>query len=128
MMDTIEHNPNTGIYPADDYIHAIEVRNTTRTLYISGTMGLDNNGVAGKTIENQLVLVWDNIRTILKSADMSVDNIVRLTSYMRSDKFMQANADARLEALNNRKIPTTAIIAQTLMEDWLIEIEVIAMA
>lgn len=107
-------------------MHAVEVRNATRTVYVSGTMGLKPDWTAGKDIHEQLELVWDNIRTILASANLTPDNIVRLTSYMRDSAFAGANAQARLKALGGRKIPTTAIVAETLVDDWLIEIEVIA--
>lgn len=125
-MRLIEHNPVDGIYPADDYVHAIEVREARRTLYVAGTMGLKPDWSAGKDIDEQLELVWSNIRTILASAGMSVDNIVRLTSYLRDRSYMTKNAEARLKALGSRKIPTTAIVAETLLDDWLVEIEVIA--
>jgi hypothetical protein len=75
-MEQVEHNPVEGIYPADDYVHAMEVRNPQRILYIAGTMGLRPDGSAGKDIDEQLELVWSNIRTILASADMTVDNVV----------------------------------------------------
>ena len=35
---------------------------------------------------------------------------------------------ARVKALGDRRIPTTAIVVQTLAEDWLVELEIIAMA
>ena len=59
---------------------------------------------------------------------MGVDSIVRLTSYMRDGSYAEANRDARLSALGGRRIPTTAIVVETLEPDWLIEIEVIAAA
>jgi enamine deaminase RidA (YjgF/YER057c/UK114 family) len=91
-------------------------------------MGLDEQGVAGRTLEDQLELIWSNIRTILASADMTVDNVMRLTSYLRDAAYAEANALARVKALGTRLIPTTAIVAQTLVSDWLVEIEVIAAA
>ena len=127
-MQRIEHNPVEGIYPADDYIHAVELRDPRRFLYVSGTMGLRPDWSAGKDIDEQLDLVWLNIRTVLAGAGMTVDNIVRLTSYLRDRSYMEKNAKARLGALGGRKIPTTAIVAETLMDDWLVEIEVIAAA
>ena len=127
-MQRIDHNPVEGIYPADDYIHAVELRDPQRFLYVSGTMGLLQDWSAGKDIDEQLDLVWSNIRTVLASAGMTVDNIVRLTSYLRDRSYMEKNAKARLKALGGRKIPTTAIVAETLMDDWLVEIEVIAAA
>lgn len=128
-MELIPRNPTVGIYPAsDDYVHAMEVRNPSRFLFVAGTMGLDATGVAGKDLATQLDLIWSNIRTILASADMSVANIVRLTSYLRDASYAEANAVARKQALQGRVIPTIAIVAETLVSDWLVEIEVIAAA
>jgi enamine deaminase RidA (YjgF/YER057c/UK114 family) len=125
----VVHDPATGIYPSTpDYVHAIEVRQPERILYVSGTMGLDERGVAGKTLAEQLELVWANLRAILASAGMTVDNIVRLTSYLRDAADAEENARARVAALGGRTVPTTAIVAQTLSSDWLVEIEIIAAA
>ncbi len=57
---------------------------------------------------------------------MTVDNIVRLTSYLRDASYADANGAARVRALGGRAVPTTAIVAETLVSDWLVEIEVIA--
>jgi 2-iminobutanoate/2-iminopropanoate deaminase len=127
-VQRIDHNPVEGIYPADDYIHAVEVRDPRRFLFVAGTMGLNPDWSAGRTVDEQLDLIWSNIRTILAGADMSVDNVVRATSYLRDRAYAEKNAAARLKALGGRKIPTTAIVAETLADDWLIEIEVIAAA
>lgn len=128
-MQMIPHEPSHGIYPAtSDYAHAMEVVAPQRLLFVSGTMGLDETGKPGATLDEQLALIWNNLRAILASANMSVDNIVRLTSYLRDPGFVEANQNARLAALGGRAIPTTAIVAQTLRADWLVEIEVIAAA
>jgi 2-iminobutanoate/2-iminopropanoate deaminase len=128
-METIVRNPTAGIYAATpDYVHALEVRNPSRFLYVSGTMGLDAKGVAGKTLAEQVALVWSNIATILASADMTVDNVVRVTSYLRDASYAEVNQNARLAALKGRIVPTTAIVVQTLLSDWLVEIEIVAAA
>jgi enamine deaminase RidA (YjgF/YER057c/UK114 family) len=128
-VKTIVRNPTAGVYPATgDYVHAIEVRGAERLLFVAGTMGLDAEGNPGRTLEQQLDLIWSNLRTILASADMTVDNIVRLTSYLSDPAYAEANAAARIAALGGRAIPTTAIVVQTLVSDWLVEIEVIAAA
>ncbi|MGO6690984.1 RidA family protein [Rhizobium johnstonii] len=126
-MEIIAHNPANGIYAASpDYIHALEVRHPSRLLFVSGTMGLDQQGIAAADLEGQLELIWSNLRAILTSADMTVDNIVRLTSYLSDGAFMEANQNARVRALGGRAVPTTAIIVETLRDDWLVEIEIIA--
>ncbi|MBY5347594.1 RidA family protein [Rhizobium leguminosarum] len=126
-MEMIAHNPANGIYAASpDYIHALEVRQPSRLLFVSGTMGLDQQGMAAADLEGQLELIWSNLRAILTSADMTVDNVVRLTSYLRDGTFMEANQNARVRALGGRAVPTTALIVETLRDDWLVEIEIIA--
>jgi enamine deaminase RidA (YjgF/YER057c/UK114 family) len=126
-MELVPRNPVDGVYPATaDYVHAMEVRAAERLLFVAGTMGLDEQGRPGATLDEQLELIWSNIRAILASAGMTVDNIVRLTSYLRDASYAEANAAARVAALGGRAVPTTAIIAQTLVRDWLVEIEVIA--
>jgi 2-iminobutanoate/2-iminopropanoate deaminase len=128
-LETIAHSPSDGVYAAtDDYVHALEVRDARRLLFVAGTMGLDSSGVPGTSLEEQLELVWANLAAILASADMTVDNIVRLTSYLRDASYADANARARVAALRGRVVPTTAIVAETLVSDWLVEIEVIAAA
>jgi 2-iminobutanoate/2-iminopropanoate deaminase len=128
-MQTLPHSPSAGVYPAGaDYLHALEVRDPARFLFVSGTMGLDPSGLPGTTLAEQLELVWSNLRAILASADMTVDNIVRLTSYLRDAAYAEPNAAARVAALGGRAIPTTAIVVHTLENSWLIEIEVIAAA
>lgn len=128
-METVPRNPTEGIYPATgDYVHALEVRGASRLLFVSGTMGLDAAGRPRATLEEQLELVWSNIRTILASAELTVDNVVRLTSYLTDATYAEANARARVEALGGRLVPTTAIVVETLDPGWLVEIEVIAAA
>lgn len=126
-MELIPHNPSEGVYSTGgDWVHALEVRGAARLLFVSGTMGLRSDFSAPETLEEQLECVWNNIRTILASAGMTVDNIVRLTSYLRDASYAEANARARIAALGDRRIPTTAIVAQTLEPDWLVELEIIA--
>lgn len=128
-MFAIPLNPTSGIYASGaDYAHAMEVIEPRRTLYVSGTMGLEADGRAGQDLDAQLALVWQNIRVILAAAEMSVDNIVRVTSYLTDRSQVDANQNARVAALGGRAVPTTAIVVQTLRDDWLVEIEVIAAA
>ena len=128
-MELIPHNPTEGVYATGgDWVHAMEVRGAERMLFVSGTMGLRPDFTAPPTVEEQLTCVWNNIRAILASAGMTVDNIVRLTSYLRDASYAEANAQARIRALGERRIPTTAIVVETLQPDWLIELEIVAAA
>jgi 2-iminobutanoate/2-iminopropanoate deaminase len=126
-METITHDPADGVYATTpDYVHALELRGAQRLLLVSGTMGLDAQGAPGADLEAQLALVWSNLRAILASAGMTVDDIVRVTSYLRDAGYAEANGRARVAALGGRTVPTTAIVVGTLSPGWLVEIEVIA--
>jgi 2-iminobutanoate/2-iminopropanoate deaminase len=128
-VTAIPHDPTDGVYATDsDWVHAMEVRAAERLLFVSGTMGLDPGGAPGTGIEEQLELVWANLRAILASAQMTTANVVRVTSYLRDAAYAEANARARMAALGGRAVPTTAIVAETLLTDWLVEIEVVAAA
>ena len=120
-------NPTEGVYAATpDYVHAMEVSNPSRLLFVSGTMGLDADGNAGRDLSEQLDLIWSNLRAILADAGMSTANIVRVTSYLADRAHAETNQNARVAALDGRIVPTTAIVVQTLRDDWLVELEIVA--
>lgn len=122
-------NPDSEIYAATpDYIHALEVSGASRQLFVSGTMGLNQDATPPATLDEQLILVWDNLRAILSAAQMTTDNIVRVTSYLTNADFAEKNQNARLKALGSRRVPTTAIVVKTLVPEWMIEIEIVAAA
>ena len=128
-METIVHDPADSIYATTgDYVHALELREPRRLLFVSGTMGLDANGEPPATLAEQLELVWANVRTILGAAGMATRDIVRVTSYLRDAAYAESNGAARVAALGGRRVPTTAIVVETLSPGWLIELEVIAAA
>ena len=129
-MEIVEHSPSDGIYApvGGEYAHAAEVRNPTRFLYTSGTMGLDPEGAAGKDIKAQIGLVWDNLRRLLAAADMTVDNVVRVVQYIRDAEYDEPVTRARVDALGGRLVPTIMMCAQTLVPEWLVEVEIIAAA
>jgi enamine deaminase RidA (YjgF/YER057c/UK114 family) len=128
-MDIATLNPADGIYtPTDDYVHGIEVRGLQRLVFVAGTMGLRADGEPGRDLDEQLELVWGNIGRILAEAGMTVDNIVRVTSYLRDAAHADRNGEARVQALAGRIVPTTAVVVETISPGWLVEIEVVAAA
>lgn len=48
--------------------------------------------------------------------------MVRLTSYLSDGACVETNQNTRLQALGGRAVATTAIIVETLRDDWLVEI------
>ncbi len=127
LVRTTTLAPSDGIYEATpDYAHGIEVTDISRFVFVAGTMGLDPRGKPGADLSSQLTQIWANIARILAEAEMTVDNVVRVTSYLTNAEQAAANGAARVAALAGRIVPTTAIVVQTLSPDWLVEVEVIA--
>ncbi|MEM9145973.1 MAG: RidA family protein [Pseudomonadota bacterium] len=91
-------------------------------------MGLASTGWAPQRREDQLNQLWANIRRRLAGAGMTCADIVRVSSYLRDRHLVEANQAARLAALAGRRVPTKAIVLETLQPGWLVEIEVIAVS
>jgi enamine deaminase RidA (YjgF/YER057c/UK114 family) len=98
------HNPPTIYPPAGPYAHGVELRDASRLLYISGTMGLTPDGSAPDSFEAQCEQAWANIGAVLDSAGMTV----------------------RSRVLGTHRVAVT-VVAVTLLESaWKLEIEAVA--
>ena len=110
------------------YSQALEVTNATRTVYISGQIPVDLDGNVPESFEDQARLTWQNIIHQLEAADMTLDNIVKHTTYLSDRKYRDKNSRVRQEILEHRKPALTVVIAGIYDESWLLEVEVIAAA
>ncbi len=108
------------------YSQAFEVTGATRTVYISGQIPVDLNGKVPGNFADQARLTWQNIIHQLEAANMTLDNIVKHTTYLADRKYRDENSRVRQEILGTRKPALTVVIAGIYDEAWLLEIEVIA--
>ena len=126
-MPIIKHNP-TDLFPQyRNYSHAIEVRGDARILFISGLNGyLADGKTMPESFEEQGEIIWGHIGTILRSADMSYENIVSLRTYVASPEYDEANVMLRVKYLGHNEPASTVICCQLLESRWKLEIEAIA--
>ena len=125
-MKLIPHNPpHLGEMP---FHHGLEVREATRTLFLSGQLGLDADGNAPDSVEDQCRLVWENIGAVLASAGMDFANLVRLTVSISDVSVRPFSTAARLAALGAHKVAITTTVSELLDPAWRIEIDGVAMA
>ncbi len=122
-----KHNPK-GLFPQyPNYSHGVEVSGDMRTVFISGLNGYLADG---KTMPESFVeqgeVIWDHIGTILKSAEMSYDNIVSLRTYLISPEYRDENTKLRVKYLGSNEPASTVICCQLLSPDWKLEIEAVA--
>ncbi|MGB3502192.1 MAG: RidA family protein [Mesorhizobium sp.] len=121
-------NPQ-GLSSVPFYSQGIEARNVSRHLYISGQVGVAEDGSVPADLAGQAVLASANLNKVLAGAGMTSDNLVKVTIYLtdetRIGEFMQAGAGAL------PKLPpaTTLLIVKALAApNLLVEIEGIAVA
>jgi enamine deaminase RidA (YjgF/YER057c/UK114 family) len=108
------------------YAQAVEIGNAVRTLYVSGQIPMSRDGVVPATFREQCLLAWRNLEAQLRAADMTFDNLAKVTTFLSDRRFGAANADVRREMLEDRAPALTVIIADIFDSAWLLEIEAVA--
>lgn len=115
--------PVQGSYP-----QGLEVSGATRWLFLSGQVPLGPSGAAPADFRGQCEQVWANVQTQLAAADMTLDNLVKVTTFLASRDHALENREVRLKVLNGRQPALTVIIADLFEDGWLVEIEAVAAA
>ena len=77
-----KHNPATVASPLSAYSHGVEVPPNARWMCLSGQIAIAPDGSVLEGIDAQARLVFENIKNILASGDMSLEDLVRLNVYI----------------------------------------------
>jgi enamine deaminase RidA (YjgF/YER057c/UK114 family) len=121
------HNPPELFPPYRSYSHAMEVHGDSRLLFISGLNGYLKDGkTMPESFEEQAEIIWTHIQTILHSANMTVQNIVSLRTYLADPQYDEANVLMRVKFLGAHRPASTVICCQLLEPKWKLEVEVVA--
>ncbi len=115
--------PVEGAYP-----QAVEVVAATRWLYLSGQIPVAPDGSLAADFRGQGEQVWANVETQLHAAGMTLDNLVKVTTYLADRSYALDNREVRLRVLAGRQPALTVIVAGIFDEAWLVEIEAVAAA
>lgn len=110
------------------YSQGIELREYERLLFISGQIPVTSSGDVPSDFRAQAELVWSNLRAQLHAADMSVANLVKVTTFLSSREHAAVNSEVRREVLGGHEPALTIIVTGIYDERWLLEIEAIAAA
>lgn len=118
-----------AIVPTDvSYAQAYAVEGPTRWLFISGQIPADAEGVVPQSFGDQARLVWANIEAQLSAGGMTLDNLVKVTTFLSDRQYREQNRDVRHAVLAGRTPALTVIITGIYDEAWLLEIEAVAAA
>ena len=111
------------------YAHGVEVPAGGRTLYVSGQVGVDAAGKLGAGFAEQCHQALDNVERVLAEADMSKTDIVKMCFFLTRPADMEELLSVRRARLDGvRPAVTTLFVAGLVHADWLVEIEVTAVA
>jgi reactive intermediate/imine deaminase len=118
--------PLKTVHKSTGYSHAAKVGNM---LYIAGQISMDKNGkLIGKgDITAQVKQAYANLASILKEAGGSLNNIVKMTTYITHHRYLEPYRAVRNTVFKEPFPANTLVVVESLADpDYLIEIEAIA--
>ncbi|WP_433331210.1 RidA family protein [Spirillospora sp. CA-294931] len=110
------------------FTHATLVSGARRTLFVSGQPPWTTKGDVPEDFDGQCRLAWENVKTVLAAAGMTVANLAKVTVYLSGREYREANSRIRHEVLGDHRPALTVIITGIYDESWLLEIEGVAVA
>lgn len=128
MKKIIPINAATAPSASGGYSQAVEVAGASRWLFVSGQVPETLSGDTPPDFSAQARLVWANVLAQLEAADMSVTNLVKVTTFLSAREFAVQNSEIRREILGEHTPALTVIITGIFDQQWLLEIEAIAAA
>ena len=120
-------NPTNVLAPFGDYSHAVSTRGPGRTLYISGQLGIDERGSLSTTFAGQATQFWRNLVAILAADNMTVQDLVKVTTFVTDMSNAQYLRNIREPfLLGFRPASTLVEVSRLVMSEWLVELEAVA--
>ncbi len=115
--------------PAANYAHAVLTESGARWLHTSGVVPTAPDGSTPEALGDQAELVWTNIAAMLRDAEMTLSNIVSVTTYVVVGEDLAPVMAARDNALAGHRAASTLITVPALARpEWRMEIAVVAAA
>jgi len=109
------------------YSDAIEVAAPARWLFTSGTPGMLVDGTLPPDIVGQAELAWTHIIGLLKQANMTVENLVKVTHYLLRASDIPAYAAVRSRFLGGARPASMLLVVPALVRpDFLLEVDACA--
>jgi len=114
--------------PISSYSQGVKVKGG-HFLFLSGQVPVDAGGnLVGKgDIRAQTRQVFENLKALLEEGEGSLENVVKLTIFLRNIEDYKAFAEIRSQYLR-KEFPASTLVAvkDLVSKDWLVEVEAIA--
>ncbi len=115
-----------SVHSTIGYSHAAKAGNT---LYIAGQIAkdVDGNIVGRDDFKKQARQVHENLKNILEEAEGSLQNIVKMTTFLTHYGYIETYRSVRNEYFPEPCPPNTLLIVESLaLPDYMIEVEAVA--
>ena len=126
MAQIIRHNPAAVHAPSSGYSMGLEVGQHRRLLFISGQVPEESGGGVPEGFESQCEQAWRNVIAVLNSADLGVEHLVKINTFLTDKSQVVPNRAIRRKMFGGNEPASTVMIAETVDDKWLLEIEAIA--
>lgn len=127
MPEITPLNPEILPPATGNYTHGVQVDGGRRMVFVSGQVPWgDEHGRIPEGFEDQCRMVWRNVLAVLAEAGLGVRNLVKVTTYLSDRQYRALNSKIREEVLGDHAPALTIIICDIYAEEWLLEIEAIA--
>ncbi len=108
------------------YVQAVEVKNPTGTLYVSGQTAINADGISSNAdMKSQIILALKNLEQVITEAGYDCKGIVRLNIYTTNTAELWPNFDIIQDwvAKHGMKQATTLLEVKSLFETLKVELE-----
>jgi 2-iminobutanoate/2-iminopropanoate deaminase len=115
-----------SVHPTVGYSHVAKAGDT---LYIAGQVAqnVEGNVVGRGDFEAQARQVYTNLKNILEEAGGTLQNIVKMTTFLTHHNYVETYRCVRNEFFSEPFAPNTLLIVESLASpDYLIEVEAVA--
>jgi enamine deaminase RidA (YjgF/YER057c/UK114 family) len=113
--------------PTGTYSHGVLVPPGTQLFFVAGQVPIAVDGSVPRDFTEQTELVWHNIRTILASADMTLENVVKMQGFITNAVYRDRYRAVRDRMLGPARPASTLVVVVALGQpEWCVEIEAVA--
>ncbi len=119
-------NPPGAPVPASSYSQGVIVPPNARWLYISGQVGVRENGELAPTYAEQVEVAFENLMAVLKGGGMGPEDVVKLTTFLTPKQDLLAVRAARSKHFSSPGPASTLLYVVDLAPGYLFEVEAVA--
>ncbi|MCH7832880.1 MAG: RidA family protein [Proteobacteria bacterium] len=120
VLDELHHHRS-------NVAHGVEVPAGARLLFTNGQVGTKPDGSTPEATAEQVEVIFERLKAVLKAADMTLNDIVRFDVYMTDRADIDPFAEVRDRVMGDHKPGATLLVVNGLARPELkIEIEAVA--